>query len=80
MPLIKLTERAQEEVPAHLVAPLAEPAAGGEIQGALGAGGGVDQGEITMAVHPGAAHNEIVRCAVRRHQAEHLACPPQLDP
>ncbi len=65
---------------AHLVAAGAEPAAGGEVEGALGAGGGVEQTKVAMAVDPGAAHDQVVGRAVGRHQAEHLARPPQLDP
>ena len=63
-----------------LVAARAEPAAGGEVEGASGAGGGVEQGEVAVAVDPGAAHDEVVGRAVGRHQAEYLPCAPQLDP
>lgn len=63
-----------------LIAARAEPATGGEVEGASGAGGGVEQGEVAVAVDPGAAHDEVVGRAVGWHQAEHLPCAPQLDP
>lgn len=63
----------------HLVPAGAEPATGGEVEGASGAGGSVEEGEVAMAIDPGAAHNQVVGRAVRRHQAEHFACAPQLD-
>jgi hypothetical protein len=71
-------ERGRAE--ADLVAAGAEPAAGGEVEGALGAGGGVEERELAVAVDPGAAHDQVVGRAVGRYQAEHLPCPPQLDP
>ena len=62
----------------YLVAAITEPAAGREVEGALGAGGHVGEAEVAVAVHPGAAHNHVVRRAVGRHQAEHLARLAQL--
>ena len=63
----------------YLVAAVAEPAAGREVEGALGAGGHVGEAEVAVAVHPGAAHYHIVCSAVGGHQAEHLPCFAQLN-
>ncbi len=64
---------------ARLVAAGGEPAAGREVERALGAGGHVGQAEVPVAVDPGGAHDEIVRRAVGRHQAKDLAALPQPD-
>ena len=63
-----------------LVAAIAEPAAGREVEGTLGACGYIGETKLAMAVHPGASHDHIVRRAIRRHQAEHLTRLTQLYP
>ena len=56
-----------------------KPAAGGEVHGPPGPCGGIQQGVVPSAVHPGAPHNEVVGFAIGRHQGEHLARALQPD-
>ena len=63
----------------YLMVTRAKPATGGEVHGALSPCGGVQQSEVSCAVHPGAAHNDIMGLAVGRHQGEDLPCALQPD-
>ena len=71
--------RTQAHARTHLVAARAEPAAGCEVQLALGARGHIEELEVAVAVNPGASHDHIVRLAVGRHEGKHLPCLPELN-
>ena len=63
----------------YLMVTRAKPSTGGEVHGALSPCGGIQQSEVACAVHPGAAHNDIMSLAVGRHQGEDLPCALQPD-